>query len=63
MSKMGNYVLEQTEQFYEYANDIVNDAETLDEALKKVESLRATKFNFMDADEVATDTECAYYLK
>ncbi len=61
MSKMSNHVLELTEQFYECANDIINESSTLDEALTNIELLRSKEFNFMDANEVAIDAECAYY--
>lgn len=58
---MGNYVLEQTEQFYESAQDIIKDAESLDEALRNIEILRSREYNWMDADQVATEAEAAYY--
>lgn len=63
MSKMSNHVLELEEEFYISAQDIINDAESLDEALENIEILRSREYNWMDPYHVAQDTECAYYLK
>jgi hypothetical protein len=61
MSKMSNHVLQLEEQFYEAANDIIDESFTLDEALTQIELLRSKEFNFMDTNEVAIAAECAYY--
>ena len=61
MSKMSNHVLELEEQFYESANDIINESFTLDEALTQIELLRSRAYNWMDTNQVAIDAECAYY--
>lgn len=61
MSKMSNHVLELEEQFYMAAQNIIIESSTLDEALTQIELLRSRAYNWMDADQIATEAESAYY--
>ena len=63
MSKMSNHVLELEDQFYESANDIIEESFTLDEALTQIELLRSRAYNWMDADQIATEAESVFYCK
>mgnify|MGYP000284758255 CR=1 FL=1 len=60
MSKIKSWMMDLEEQFNDKALNIIKDSEFLNEALKRIEELRAKEYNWMDEDDVAGMAEDAW---
>ena len=57
MAKVKSLVMDSLDKFYDEAEVIIGDCETIDEAKEKVEVLRKEKFNWLDRFTIYGEVE------
>ena len=53
MGKVKSWLMDLEDEFYDRAAKVVEDSETISEALKRVEFIRKHEYNWMDEDDVS----------
>ena len=61
MSKVKSLVMDSMEEFYNNAEHIVKDADSLSQAKEHVEIMRNREFNWLDKDQIADEVELYWY--
>jgi len=61
MAKVKSLYMDSLDKFYDEAEVIIEDCETIEEAKEKVEVLRKEKFNWLDRFTIYNEVELYWY--
>ena len=61
MAKVKSLVMDSLDKFYDEAEVIIEECETIEEAKEKVEVLRKEKFNWLDRFTIYNEVELYWY--